>query len=277
MFRLNSKITVLILSVVLLSLVTGCQKGWVDPGIEDPLLAANNVTNWDDLVIRASKIETFKYTLQDTDFPEGYEYFVRGRHIKINLPDVRTEEDGNEYNAIFLDRVTKEAFTWCNYDLCEAPIDRSLVRTNYSEYYHFDPLEELYRVNEAEFVGNEMIGENIVKVFDIEYKGKPGRAWVQEHYGYPISIKYEKEDGSVRTIFFEELMVDNVRFVDVFPPFNYSVDNVLYPTPYHYFKMYPFNSWNPRSWPGQNHTALDLLEEREGKEERIDVTDQLLN
>jgi len=261
---------VVLLVLVSLMVLSGCKP--VNKEITDPLETANDITDFQELIRRASKIETYRYELQDSAFPEGYTYLFKGRLIKVELPDERTADDGDIYDEVFLDRVTKNALAHCNYETCE-PLDRKLEYVDYDDFYHLDPLEEMYQINKAEFVKNEMLGQNIVKVFDIEYKGNPGRIWVQEYYGFPISIKYEEVDGSIRTIFFKDMVIDNVRMIEVFPPFNFTVEGVSYPTLYHYYGIYPYNQWDPNTWPGQDIEAVEALD----IEEFTDVTDQILS
>ena len=184
-----------------------------------------NITEFNELVVRASNIDSFKYSLTDTAIgDEEYEFLVRGRFVRILLPEPTEHDTGEVYDEILMDRKTKTALSHCSIDLCPKPdIDRELEKVDYDDYYISDPMEYLYKATDAELVKEEMLGDQYTKVYSVMYEGRPARIWLQEYYGFPIKIIVRNEDDSKRMINFEEMMVNNVRRGEIDPPFNFTV------------------------------------------------------
>ncbi|HII72419.1 TPA: hypothetical protein HA265_06715 [Candidatus Woesearchaeota archaeon] len=178
-----------------------------------------DITEFKELVRRASKIESYKYTLSDTDMDEEYGYYFKQRFIKVVLPETRTYPTGEEYNWVYMDRSTKTALTRCGE--CDEP-DKELEKTDYEKYYALDPYEMLTKAADAELTGEEMLGNDYTKVFSIRYDGKPGKVWVQEYWGYPI--RFEIGEGQEkRTVEFKDMMIDATRAGEIEPPFEFTV------------------------------------------------------
>jgi len=181
-----------------------------------------NITDFNELVARASKIQTYKYNLSDTAYPKKEYFYFDGRFVKIILPELRKHTTGEKYDEIFLDRMTKTALSHCSIKYCPKPNqDKNLEIVDYNDYYINDPMEYLYKASNANYTGEAMIGDNYVKVYDIKFENKPARIWLQEYYGYPLKI--EVYDPENRVIEFQNMMIDATRSGEVDLPFNFTV------------------------------------------------------
>jgi hypothetical protein len=181
-----------------------------------------NITDLEELKLRASKIQSFRYVLVDSD--ESYQYGVlgKGRFFRMDLPVAFTSEIGDPFDMIMLERTTKTALAKCSEERCKVK-DVELEKVDYAEFYKTDMLEHLSALFDGRYVGEEMIGDNVVKVFDVKYLTRPGRAWIQEYWGFPLKIEYQKEDGSTRTLEFKNITIDDVRIGEIQLPFNCTV------------------------------------------------------
>jgi len=131
-----------------------------------------NITEFNELMRRASNIQSYKYNITDTGVSDDeYRFYVLGRFIKIDLPDTEKQPSGEKYDEVFLDRVTKTAFSHCSSRLCTKPnIDKGLEKVQYEKYYLKDPMEYLYFARDPQYVKEEMIGDETTKVFDITFE-----------------------------------------------------------------------------------------------------------
>jgi hypothetical protein len=184
-----------------------------------------NITEFNELMRRASKINAYKYTLTDTDMGEDqYKIFTLGRFVKIQLPEVQQYSTGEVFDEILMDKQTKTAFSHCSKHTCPKPnIDKELEIVEYDDYYIKDPMEYLYKATDADYVKQEMIGNDYTKVFSIKYDGKPARIWLQEYYGYPLKIMVKESESTKRTIRFEDVTVDATRTGEIDTPTNFTV------------------------------------------------------
>jgi hypothetical protein len=184
-----------------------------------------NITEFNELLRRATKIESYKYTITDTDLGvEGHEFYVLGRFVKIRLPGTMQHGTGEFFDEVLMDRVTKTAFSHCSRDLCPKPdIDKGLEKVEYSDYYISDPMEYLYRVTKPEYIEEEMVGDQYTKVFNARFEGNEARVWLQEYYGFIVKMIVKNEDGTKRVIKFEDMLVDNTRRGEIDLPFNFTV------------------------------------------------------
>ncbi|MFC1741571.1 hypothetical protein ACFL3V_03475 [Nanoarchaeota archaeon] len=181
-----------------------------------------NITEFNELMTRASRINSFKYTITDTDLGEDpYKVFVLGRFVKIMLPDLQQHNSGELFDEILMERRDRIAFSHCSKYNCDR--DRELEKVEFDDYYIKDPMEYLYMTTQPEFLKEEMLGNDYTKVFGVKFEGKDGRIWLQEYYGYPLKIIVKEEDGSKRTIKFEEMFVDATRSGEIDTPANFTV------------------------------------------------------
>jgi hypothetical protein len=184
-----------------------------------------NITEFNELVKRASAIESFRYELTDTGLGiEDRSFLVLTRFVKVKLPELMQHRTGEWYDEVLMERTTKTAFSHCSIDNCPRPdLDKEIERVDYEEYYINDPMEYLYEATNAEFVKEELLGNDYTKVFSIKFEDNEARIWLQEYYGYPMKIIVRNDDGSKRTIKFDEMMVNNVRKAEVDLPFNSTI------------------------------------------------------
>ncbi len=179
-----------------------------------------NVTDFDELSFRASKIETFRFTLKDSTMDEELTYNYRLKFVKIELPTARMNDEGDKFDEVLMERVTKTALTHCSERNCEK--DKQLEKTDYDEYYQYDPYERITRVIKPTYLGEEMLGDDYTKKFSMRYDGNPGTVWVQEYYGYPL--KFEIDEGGIkRTIELKDMTINTVRDAEIQPPFNFTI------------------------------------------------------
>ena len=184
-----------------------------------------NITEFDELLRRASSIASYKYTLTDTDLGiEDQQFWFAGRFVKTRFPYTYQHSTGQIYDEVFLERTTKQAFTHCSREVCEKPnIDKELERVDYEEFYVWDPMEYLFRATKPSYVTTEMVGNDYTKVFSVTFEGKEARLWLQEYYGYPLKIVVRNEDDSKRTIEFKDMMVDATRRGEIDLPTNFTI------------------------------------------------------
>ncbi len=187
-----------------------------------------NITEYRELLRRASAIGSFTYKFSDTQIgEETYLYEVFGRFVKITLPGPEKHKTGEVYDEIIMDRVTKTALSHCSRELCPRPnIDKEVEKVDYDEYYIYDIYEYLTRTFNGAYVKEEMIGNQYTKVFSANFEGNEARVWLQEYYGFPLKILIKQDDGSKRTILFEDVMVYNTRKSEIVPPGNFTVKGV---------------------------------------------------
>ncbi|MBN1544643.1 hypothetical protein JW898_04225 [Candidatus Woesearchaeota archaeon] len=184
-----------------------------------------NITEFSELLARASSIQSYDYNLTDTELGiTNQRFYVLGRFIKTQLPEAHQYSTGELYDEIFLERTTKTAFSHCSKYLCPKPgLDKELEKAEYTDYYVNDPMEYLYKATKPKFVKEEMVGNQATKVFDILFEGKDARIWLQEYYGFPIKIMVKNDDETKRTIRFEDMMVDATARGEIDLPFNFTV------------------------------------------------------
>ncbi|MBW2997665.1 hypothetical protein KY349_04970 [Candidatus Woesearchaeota archaeon] len=184
-----------------------------------------NITEFNELLLRATRITSYKYSLVDTGLGvEGYDFTVLGRFVKVRLPDVQEHDSGVVFDEVFMERLTKQAFSHCSRYVCEKPdIDKEIERVEYSDYYISDPMEYLYKVTDAEYVKDDVLGDQYTRVYSAKFEGKDARVWLQEYYGFPLKIVIRNEDDSKRTIEFEDMMIDAARRGEIELPFNFTI------------------------------------------------------
>jgi hypothetical protein len=193
--------------------------------IEEKRGYKTNITDFKELVRRASTIQSYKYNITDPGVTDKeYQFYVLGRFIKVGLPEQKKHKTGQVYDEIFMDRVTKTAFSHCSYRICPKPnLDKELEKVDYADYYINDPMEYLYKATNDKYVEEQMLGDQTTKVFNVKFEGKPAKIWLQEYYGFPIKIEVDNLDGTKRNIIFENMMVDATRRGEIDLPFNFTV------------------------------------------------------
>lgn len=184
-----------------------------------------NITDFNALLVRATKITSYEYSFTDTGLGvAGHNFTVFGKFVKVRLPEVREHDNGNIFDEVFMERLTKQAFSHCSKYVCEKPdIDKEIERVEYSDYYISDPMEYLYKVMAAEYIKDEMLGDQYTRVYSATFEGKDARVWLQEYYGFPLKIVVRNEDDSRRTIEFKDMMIDAARRGDIELPFNFTI------------------------------------------------------
>ncbi|MBI5398976.1 hypothetical protein HZB03_05930 [Candidatus Woesearchaeota archaeon] len=193
------------------------------------------------LLARAESLQSFQYNLSDSELDEKYYFFVRQRIVKMQLEKPRYLDDGTVYDEVFMDRIKKVALSHCSRRFCEKPnIDKRLEVVSFSDYYQFDPVEQMYKAAKPTFVADEVLNDNDVKKFSMLYDNRyPGFIWVQSYYGFPMKLEYDIDDGNTRTLVFENMLVDSVRLGQISTPFNFTVGTKNYFTFFHYLGIYP--------------------------------------
>jgi hypothetical protein len=184
-----------------------------------------NITDFNELLVRASAIQSYKYNFSDTELgTDEYRVYLLNRFVKIVLPETNKHTTGDVFDEILADRQTKTAFSHCSINTCSRPnIDRQLEKVEYDNYIIKDPYEYISMATNAQYVKEELVEEQYAKVFDATYEGKPARVWVQEYYGFPLKIMVKNEDGSKRTIKFYDVMVDATRSGEIDTPSNFTI------------------------------------------------------
>ncbi len=184
-----------------------------------------NITEFNELLRRASAVQSYRYTLKDTGLGvEDRQFLVYGRFVKIKLPDAYQHGSGEVFDEVLMDRITKTALSHCSKDTCPAPdIDKELEKVRFEEYYVRDPLEYLYELTNPEYMEEDMIGRDYAKVFKAKFEGDEAVVWLQEYYGFPLKMMVREEDGTTRTIEFQDMMIDEVRRGEIDPPFEFTV------------------------------------------------------
>ena len=234
----------LIIIIILLVFISGCNSYYEtdktgsedDAGLEGDEESAldivekrgfkTNITDPRELMIRSSSIISYKYNLTDTGMGvENYRIWTLGRFVKVRFNELRQHSTGEWYDEILMDRLTKTAFSHCSRVYCPKPddIDKELEKVEYSDYYLRDPMEYLYKTTDLEYMKEEMLGNQYTKVFKATFEGDEARIWLQEYYGFPLKILVKNDDGTRRTIKFEDMMIDATRRGELDLPFNFTV------------------------------------------------------
>ena len=183
-----------------------------------------NITAFDELLRRASAIESFRYKLTDTELEApDQEFIVRGRFVKIKLEQPQYHDDGTIFDEVLIDKLTEKALAHCSKTLCKNPTDKEVEHVEYSDYIQMDPVEYIYQITNAEYADQEILDKQYTKVFNAKFEGKDARVWLQEYYGFPLKIIVRNQDNSRRTIEFKDLMINEVRSGELQPPFNFTV------------------------------------------------------
>ncbi len=216
-----------------------------------------NITDFDELVRRASSIQSYKYNITDTGIGiKNLMFIVDGRFVKHILPKAMQHETGEVFDEVLMDRLTKQAFSHCSKYLCPKPnIDYELERVDYSDYYVPDPMEYLYRTTDGKLINEEMIGNQYTKVFSANFEGKPARIWLQEYYGFPLKIIVREDDDSKRTITFDGMMIDAARRAEVDPPFNFTISGEK---GHWWFWEHYLGEWSPTQLTKEQRAALGV-------------------
>lgn len=216
-----------------------------------------NITDFDELVRRASSIQSYKYNITDTGIGvENQRFLIHGRFVKRILPEAMQHETGEVFDEVLMDRLTKQAFSHCSKELCPKPnIDYELERVDYHDYYVPDPMEYLYRTTDGQLIKEEMIGNQYTKVFSANFEGKPARIWLQEYYGFPLKIIVREDDDSRRTITFDGMMIDATRRSEVDPPFNFTVSSEK---GHWWFWEHYLGEWSPTQLTEEQRAALGV-------------------
>ncbi|MBW2963931.1 hypothetical protein KY363_00585 [Candidatus Woesearchaeota archaeon] len=249
--------TILVMIAALGLLLTGCDKDsaktnvTINPDLEiNPITkqppqdivekrgVTTNITEFNELLLRASRIQSYKYNLTDTAISDDtYRFYVMGRWVKVELPELMQHASGELFDEVIMDRLTKTALSHCSKNSCPKPnIDKELEKVVYDDYYIDDPFEYVSRFADAEFLKEELLGNDYTKVFTGRFEGNEARIWIQEYYGYPLMIMVKNSDGSKRTIKFDDMMVDATRSGEVEPPGNFTVKGE--PGQWIFFKHY---------------------------------------
>lgn len=181
-----------------------------------------NITEFNELLVRASKISEYKYTLHDSDIEQDYKYYFKGRFVKVELPMLLEHETGEVFNTVYMERTNKYAFTRCNREVCPEG-DMEFEVGDYDYFYRPEPYEILSMFRSMDYVGDEMIGNDYVKVFSGTYLGNQGRIYVQEYWGYPLKLEYVDDSNTKHTIEFLDMEIDNTRIGEVQMPPNFKI------------------------------------------------------
>jgi len=220
-----------------------------------------NIKEFNDLIVRASKLISFNYKLTDTELGiEGQQYFVLHRFMKTQLSDLEQHSSGQWFDEVMMERTQKIAFSHCSKEFCPRPdIDLEVEKVDYEYYYNKDPMEYIYSATKAEYVKDELLDDDYTKVFNVMYEGQPARVWLQEYYGYPLKIVVRNSDNTKRTIKFEDMEIDTVRRAEIDLPFNFTVSgegNKRWVFWEHYLGEWP--KQGQRIEVGQNGPALGV-------------------
>lgn len=216
-----------------------------------------NITDYKELVRRASSINEYKYNITDTGTGvKDQRFIIKGRFVKKVLPEPMQHSTGQVFDEILMDRITRQAFSHCSKHLCPKPdIDKELERVDYEDYYVPDPMEYLYKATDGELVREDMIGNQYTKVFSVTFEGKPARIWLQEYYGFPLKIIVRNEDDSRRTILFEDMMIDATRRGEIDTPFNFTISGE---DGHWWFWEHYLGEWKPTQLTEKERAALGV-------------------
>lgn len=137
-----------------------------------------------------------------------YEFYVKGDNVRY-IPDrgIKSLDEKDSYNAIYLDKSEKTAQSYCDDRKCVYKGKREDLR--YVDYNILTPFEWLDIITSAEKVSEEVLGSrNTWKL-----KANNGiTAWVDVYYGMPLQItqngkKYE----------FTKMVFNSLKDSDVVP------------------------------------------------------------
>ncbi|MFC1723056.1 hypothetical protein ACFL0V_02875 [Nanoarchaeota archaeon] len=216
-----------IFAVALLVLSLGCEKPEPEKEIRPPRVIEEspfevvekrgeqtNITDYQELLRRASAIESYKFNIKGTELETDYTYHILGRRILVELPAIEINSEGEEFDEVVIERVEKVALAHCE----ECDVDLELEKLEYDAFKFVDPYEVMSRSTKPKLIGEEMLGNDFTKVFEIQYEGEKGKIWIQEYWGFPIKLETE----NIR-IEFVDMEIDTVRDKELETPFNFTV------------------------------------------------------
>ncbi len=179
-----------------------------------------DIQEWSELVRRASAIQSWEFTVADTENAGQLKVYQLARYQTV-------EFEGKEIDVVQMDRITKKALSRCK--SCE---EKNLELVDYDKYHQLDPYEMMTLFREAEFLKTDNIGNDYVKVFKGIFGGEPATISVQEYYGYPLKI-----ESKTRKIVYTELMIDNTRRKNIAIPFDSIIEGKKYWSWEHYLGL----------------------------------------
>jgi len=155
-----------------------------------------------------TKLKSYSYNYKKPESDLAYEISVKGNNIKITLPDMNTEEQGNFYNTIYIDTEKKTAQAYCTgYSDCEGGVGK-VKDLNYEEAYIDTPLDWVEKVTSA-----NVIDERQVEGRDAVYlETNIGKITVESYYGFLYRIEEGKKVWE-----FTDTSFNGVKDSDVIP------------------------------------------------------------
>ena len=109
------------------------------------------------LSIADEKVQSISYSYKGPETKDFfYDFFVKGNNIKYILsPTYFIDVEGDNYDAIYLDKVLQTAQGYCDAKKCYRKGKKADL--DYDEEYILTPLDWLDKIEEAEKVGEEII------------------------------------------------------------------------------------------------------------------------
>ena len=156
---------------------------------------------------KAVKSIFYKYKGPDTgNF--YYEFYVKWDKVKyIPSREIKSLDEEDSYNAIYLDKMEKTAEAYCDDRQCVYKGKKSDLI--YVDYYILTPFDWLDKIITAEKVGEELIGTR--KTWKLEANDNI-EAWVDVFYGVLLQVVQNDEKYE-----FTQMTFNDVKDSDVTP------------------------------------------------------------
>jgi len=182
-----------------------------------------NITKFSEMVRRASKIQSWQFTLEDTDNDRKFEVYQLERYQSVYF------EKTEGIDAVQMDRVSKTALATCKQ--CG---EKEYRLVDYEKYHQYDPYEQMTLFRDAKYLGENMIGNDYVKIFQGIFEGEPAKIYLQEYYGYPLKI-----ESKARKIIYSNVQIDSTPRAKIAIPFNSTIEGKKYWNWEHYLGIMP--------------------------------------
>lgn len=177
------------------------------PPTEEIIKIPNNIKE----ILEKGKIKlksySYNYKKPESDLP--YKIYVKGKNIKIILPEKNTEEQGKFYNTIYFDTEKKTAQAYCiGYSNCEGKVGK-IKDLNYEDVYIKTSLDWLEKVTEANIIDERQVdGRDAIYL-----ETNIGKITVESYYGFLYNIEQGEKKWE-----FTDAAFNSVKDSDVTPP-----------------------------------------------------------
>lgn len=155
---------------------------------------------------RESRVKNIFYKYKGPQTGDNfYDFYIKGNKIKYNpYLEIKTLDQPDSYDTIFIDKDTKTAASYCMAAYCTYQGKKQDL--NYDDAYISTIFDWVTGLAYAEKVGEEVIDDRNTWKLDTD----KGILWVDTFYGIPLKI-----ESSGKFYRFQQISVNSVQDSDV--------------------------------------------------------------